>query len=69
MRAHQLGFQLYTLLRSRTNPNACTVHESCRDLSAMGAHEASAHEALYFPTIRAILEHNLIESYDALSSG
>jgi hypothetical protein len=56
MRVHQPGCQLYALLRSRTN------------LSGLGAYEASTSGALYFPPIRAILEHSSVESYDALSS-
>lgn len=66
MRAQEPGCILYALLRSRDDPRGYIVQEQYRDQSALEAHERSAHGALYFPRIRAILESITVEYYDGV---
>jgi quinol monooxygenase YgiN len=66
MREHEPGCQLYSLLRSRTNPRAYIVHEQYRDQAALDAHQTSPHGQVYFPKMRAILESITVEYFDGV---
>lgn len=66
MREHEPGCILYALLQSRTDPGAYIVHEQYQDQAALEAHERSAHGALYFPQIRALLESIEVEYFDGV---
>jgi len=66
MREHEPDCLLYSLLKSRTNPLSYIVHEQYRDQRALDAHQASAHGAIYFPKMRAILESINVEYFDVV---
>ncbi len=67
MRKEEPGCLLYSLLRSRTNPQSYIVHEQYRDQAALDTHESSQHGKTYFPKIRAILENITVEYYDVIA--
>jgi quinol monooxygenase YgiN len=60
------GCLLYSLLRSRIDPQAYIVHEQYADQTVLDAHEASAHGAEFFPKIRALLESIRVEYFDGV---
>lgn len=68
IRDQETGCLLYSLLKSRTKPRACIVHEQYRDAAALAEHESSPHGKLYFPKIRAILESITVEYFDGVVS-
>ena len=67
-RDQELGCELYSLLKSRTNPRAYIVQEQYRDAAALAEHESSPHGKIYFPKIRAILESITVEYFDGVVS-
>ena len=66
MRTAEPGCLVYSLLRSRSDPQAYIVHEQYADQAALNAHEASAHGAEFFPKIRALLESITVEYFDSV---
>ena len=60
------GCLLYSLLKSRSDPQSYIVHEQYRDAASLEAHQASAHGKSYFPRMRAILESITIEYFDVI---
>lgn len=66
MRQAEPGCLLYSLLKSRTDPQSYIVHEQYADAVALAAHETSPHGAAYFPKIRAILDTITVEYFDGV---
>jgi quinol monooxygenase YgiN len=66
MRVAEPGCLIYSLLKSKKKAGAYIVHEQYRDPAALEAHEKSAHGAIYFPKIRAILESINVEYFDGV---
>jgi quinol monooxygenase YgiN len=66
MHKHEPGCLVYSLLKSRATPGAYIVHEQYRDQAALDAHEDSAHGALFFSQMRAIIEKIDVEYFDGV---
>ena len=66
MHKEEPGCLLYSLLKSRTNPQSYLVHEQYRDQAALASHESSQHGKIYFPKIRALLENITVEYFDVI---
>ena len=66
VRVHEPGNRLYSLLRSRTDPAVYIVQEQYADQAAFDAHKSSPHGALYYPQIRALLDHLAVEYYEGV---
>jgi len=63
---HEPDCVLYTLLKSRTNPQAYIVQEQYRGQAALDAHQTTEYGKTYFPKIRAILESITVEYFDVV---
>ena len=63
--AHEPGCLYYSLLRSRTNPQAYIVEEQYRDEAAWSAHQSSSYGKTYFPKMRAIIDIT-VEYFDVV---
>jgi quinol monooxygenase YgiN len=66
MRTHEPDCLLYSLLKSRAKEGVYIVHEQYRNQAALDAHQKSAHGAIYFPKMRAILEKLKLEYFDGV---
>ena len=66
MRKAEPGCLVYSLLKSRTDPQAYIVHEQYRDQAALDAHQTSPHGKAAFPKMRAIIENITVEYFDGV---
>ena len=58
--------QFYSLLKSRTNPQAYIVQEKYPNQKALDLHESSTYGAEYFPKMRSILDVITVEYFDVI---
>jgi quinol monooxygenase YgiN len=66
MRRTEPDCLLYSLIRSRSEPQKYFVQEQYRDEEALRIHEESAHGSEYFPKIRALLSTIDVQYYDVV---
>jgi quinol monooxygenase YgiN len=67
MRREEPGCLVYSLLKSRQKAGAYIVHEQYQNQAALDAHQKTAHGAVYFPKMRAVLESIDVEYFDGVT--
>ncbi len=66
MRAQEPDCVVYSLMKSRIKAGAYIVHEQYRSQAALDAHQKTAHGALYFPKMRAVIENISVEYFEGV---
>ena len=66
VRLNEPGNEYYDLYRCLKEPGSYVVMERYHDQTALDAHGKSAHGALFFPKIRALLEVLEVEYFEAI---
>ena len=63
---HESGCLLFSLLKSRTNPNIYTVQEQYKDGEALDAHNRSSHVIKFAPKLNEMVETVEEEVFDVV---